>query len=125
MATKVLVLGANGAIAQHVIAFLQHKENIELTLFARNAEQLAEFKSSSKIIKEPAVLQPKISTSNDADIPAEEPHHLFDFLTTDKHEDGLIEALGGLLPEAQGEDYEEQDFANKMKKKRKRRRGQQ
>ena len=78
---------------EHVIAFLQHKENIELTLFARNAEQLAEFKSSSKIIKEPAVLQPKISTSNDADIPAEEPHHLFDFLTTDKDEDGLIEAL--------------------------------
>ena len=75
-------------------------------------------------IKEPAVLQPKLSTSNDADLPAEEPHHLFDFLTTDKHEDGLVEALGGLLPEAQGEDYEEQDFANKMKKKRKRQRGQ-
>jgi len=75
-------------------------------------------------IKELAVLQPKLSTSNDADLPAEEPHHLFDFLTTDKHEDGLIEALGGLLPEAQGEDYEEQDFANKMKKKRKRQRSQ-
>ena len=76
-------------------------------------------------IKEPAVHPPKISTSNDADLPAEEPHHLFDFLNTnEKHEDGLIEALGGLLPEAQGEDYEEQDFANKMKKKRKRKRGQ-
>lgn len=70
-------------------------------------------------IKEPAELQPKLSTSNDADLPAEEPHHLFDFLTTEKHEDGLIEALGGLLPEARGEDYEEQDFANKMKKKKK------
>ncbi|GMV78542.1 MAG: hypothetical protein AMXMBFR79_16730 [Chitinophagaceae bacterium] len=45
---------------------------------------------------------------------------MFDFLTTGKHEDGLIEALGGLLPEAQGEDYEEQDFTNKMKKKKKR-----
>ena len=75
-------------------------------------------------IKEPAILQPKLSTSNDADLPAEEPHHLFDFLITEKHEDGLIEALGGLLPEAQGEDYEEQDFANKMKKKRNRQRGQ-
>ena len=73
-------------------------------------------------IKEPAILQPKLSTSNDADLPAEEPHHLFDFLnTTEKHEDGLIEAFGGLLPEAQGDDYEEQDFANKMKKKKKRR----
>ena len=70
-------------------------------------------------IKEPVELQPKISTSNDADLPTEEPHQLFDFLTTEKHEDGLIEALGGLLPEAQGEDYEEKDFANKMKKKRK------
>ena len=78
-------------------------------------------------IKEPAVQPPKTSTSNDADLPAEEPHHLFDFLnTTEKHEDGLIEAFGGLLiPEAQGEDYEEQDFANRMKKKRKRKRGQQ
>jgi hypothetical protein len=75
-------------------------------------------------IKEPVELQSKISRPNDADLPAEEPHHLFDFLTTDKHEDGLIAALGGLLPEAQGEDYEEQDFANKMKKKRKRQRGQ-
>ena len=71
-------------------------------------------------IKEPAIQKPKISTSDDADLPAEQPHHLFDFLTTHKHEDGLIEALGGLLPEAQGEDYEEQDFTNKMKKKRKR-----
>ena len=75
-------------------------------------------------IKEPVVQQPKISTSNDADLPAEEPHHLFDFLnTTEKQEYGLIEALGGLLPETQGEDYEEQDFSNKMKKKRKRRTG--
>lgn len=75
-------------------------------------------------IKEPVKLQSKISRPNDADLPAEEPHQLFDFLDTDKHEDGLIETLGGLLPEAQGEDYEEQDFANKMKKKRKRTRGQ-
>lgn len=75
-------------------------------------------------IKEPAILQPKLSSSNDADLPLEQPHHLFDFLSTDKHEDGLIEALVGLLPEVQGEDYEEQDFANKMKKKKKRKRGQ-
>jgi hypothetical protein len=35
-------------------------------------------------IKEPDKLIPKISTSNDADLPAEEPHHLFDFVTTEK-----------------------------------------
>ena len=74
-------------------------------------------------IEKPDVQQPKISTSNDADLPAEEPHHLFDFLTTDKHEDGLIEAFGGLLLEAQGEDYREQDFVNKIRKKRKKRSG--
>jgi len=71
-------------------------------------------------IKEPVAVRPKISTSNDADLPTAEPHRLFDlFHTSEKHEDGLIEALGGLLPEAQGEDYEEQEFANRMKKKRK------
>ncbi|MCA6441064.1 MULTISPECIES: conjugal transfer protein MobB [unclassified Arcicella] len=75
--------------------------------------------------KEPAILQPKSSQTSDNDLPQEEPHHFFDFISTNKHEDGLIEALGGLLPEAQGDDYQEQDFANKMKKKRKRKRGQQ
>ncbi|WP_440591192.1 hypothetical protein [Sphingobacterium multivorum] len=50
-------------------------------------------------IKEPAVQPPKTSTSNDADLPAEEPHHLFDFLnTTEKHEDGLIEAFAVCYP---------------------------
>ncbi|BDU25185.1 conjugal transfer protein MobB [Flavobacterium sp. GSB-24] len=71
-------------------------------------------------INVPVELQPKISTSNDADLPAEEPHPYFDFLNDEKHEDGLIEALGGLLPKEQGEDYGEQDFANKLKKKSKR-----
>ncbi|ADQ15971.1 Relaxase/mobilization nuclease family protein [Leadbetterella byssophila DSM 17132] len=80
-------------------------------------------------VKEPPELQSKISHAKDIeDLPLEKPHHLFDFLNTEpipeKYEGGLIEALGGLLPEAQGEDYEEQDFANKMKKKRKRQRGQ-
>lgn len=71
-------------------------------------------------IKEPDQSQPKISRSNNTeDLPDEKPHQLFDFLNTEKHEDGLIEALGGLLPEAQGEDYEELDFANRMKKRRK------
>ncbi|MCH5685228.1 hypothetical protein LWM68_13820 [Niabella sp. W65] len=31
----------------------------------------------------------------------------------------MIDGLGGLLPEAQGEDYEEQAFVNRMKKKKK------
>ena len=79
-------------------------------------------------IQEPVVPQPKLSTPGGEDLPIEEPHHLFDFLnTSERHEDGLIEGLGGLLiPDARGEDYEERDFANKMKKKRKhRKRGRQ
>ncbi|MGV6947128.1 conjugal transfer protein MobB [Sphingobacterium kyonggiense] len=79
-------------------------------------------------IKEPTEPQKKSVTQKDTDeLPAEKPHHFFDFLNTEpKHEDGLIEAFGGLLiPDAQGEDYEAQAFAKKMKKKRKRKRGQQ
>lgn len=62
-------------------------------------------------------------------LPADKPHDLFDFLSNQdpvQADDGhsIIEGFGGLLPEAQGEDYQEQDFANKMKKKKKRKRGQ-
>ncbi|MBS1591696.1 MAG: SDR family oxidoreductase [Bacteroidetes bacterium] len=55
--TNVLILGAGGAIAQHVIHFLQKNDNIALTLFARNVKQLSEYKSSVKII-EGDVLKP-------------------------------------------------------------------
>lgn len=72
-------------------------------------------------IDEPQV---KLSRPND-NLPAEEIHQLFDFASNNKYEDGLIEAFGGLLPEAQGEDYEAKAFAKKMKKKYKRKRGQQ
>ncbi|MFS4474304.1 NAD(P)H-binding protein [Chryseobacterium sp. T20] len=48
--TKVLVLGAGGAIAQHVIEFLIPNKNISLTLFARNADHVKGFASSSNII---------------------------------------------------------------------------
>ncbi|RKT01800.1 conjugal transfer protein MobB [Chryseobacterium defluvii] len=56
----------------------------------------------------------------------EETHRLFDFLDKEQPNDdtGLIDGLGWLLPEAQGEDYEEQAFANRMKKKHKRKRNQ-
>lgn len=71
-----------------------------------------------KVIDEPLS---KLPSSNEIeDLPMEQPHHLFDFLNTEKQQDGLLEGLGSLLPEAQGEDYEELDFANKMKLKRKR-----
>lgn len=72
-------------------------------------------------IKESVKQQSKTTRTNDADLLTQEPHYLFDFInSTERHEDGWIEALGGLLPEAQGEDNEEKDFANRMKKKKKR-----
>ncbi|MGH2667464.1 conjugal transfer protein MobB [Flavobacterium sp.] len=76
-------------------------------------------------MEEAVSLQTKIAQSNNIEVlSVEKLHHLFDFLNLDKHEDGLIEALGSLLPEAKGEDYEEIDFTNKIKKKRKHNRGQ-
>jgi hypothetical protein len=81
-------------------------------------------------IKELNEPHPKIFQHNAMeDLPNEKPHELFDFLNKEissfsTDETGIIESLGGLLPEAQGEDYEEIDFYNKMKKKRNRKRGQ-
>lgn len=81
-------------------------------------------------IKELNEPHPKISQHNTMEhLPTEKPHVLFDFLNKEvpvfsTNETVIIESLGGLLPEAQGENYEEMDFANKIKKKRKRKRGQ-
>ncbi len=51
MATKVLVLGAGGAIAQHVIDFLKADKNIALTLFARKATKLNPYSPVAKILE--------------------------------------------------------------------------
>ncbi|HRO46771.1 MAG TPA: conjugal transfer protein MobB [Niabella sp.] len=53
--------------------------------------------------------------------PSEDVHELFDFLykeqpSSSNVEYGLIESLGGLLPQAHSEDYEELAFENRMKK---------
>ncbi|MBG6063196.1 hypothetical protein IWX83_003006 [Flavobacterium sp. CG_9.1] len=68
-----------------------------------------------------------LSTNQEKDfeLENEKPHALFDFLngnnsTHSNIDFGLVESLGSLLPNGQGEDYEEQAFANQMKKKTKR-----
>jgi len=43
-----------------------------------------------------------------------------DFKGHDDSLSSLIESFGGLVPEAQGEDYEEQNFANKIRKRKRR-----
>jgi len=71
--------------------------------------------------KESVQSQVSFPKSNDMeDLPVEEAHHLFDFLITKKGEGGVLAVLGSLLPEAMGEDYEEQYFANSMRKKKRR-----
>lgn len=59
------------------------------------------------------------------DVSIENPHKLFDFLNKDANvfstnDTCLLEDMGGLLTLMQGEDFEELDFENQMKKKRKR-----
>lgn len=51
MKTKVLILGAGGAIAQHTISLLKDNKDIELTLFARNASQLTNDTGASLIFE--------------------------------------------------------------------------
>ncbi|RAV27657.1 conjugal transfer protein MobB [Sinomicrobium soli] len=69
---------------------------------------------------EKATAQNQSSTTGNT-VEKEEAHALFNFLNKEQQTDDLlIDGLGGLLPEAQGEDYEEQEFANRMKKKKKR-----
>jgi len=60
------------------------------------------------------------------DLYSEPPHHLFGFLdigqTATQYDEGLLSAVGDLFSFTSGEDYEEQDFAHQMKKRRKRKR---
>ncbi len=51
MATKIIILGANGAIAQHAIEFLKDNPHFELTLFARKTNNLKAYTSFAKIIE--------------------------------------------------------------------------
>jgi hypothetical protein len=66
-----------------------------------------------------------IKSNQDIKPETEKPHALFDFLdgnhlSNSKPDFGLVESLGSLLPNGQAEDYEEQTFANQIKKKAKR-----
>ncbi|MBF4473420.1 conjugal transfer protein MobB [Flavobacterium sp. HJJ] len=72
--------------------------------------------------KEETALQKIIPTGNQIS----QPHNQSDFLAKEDtpysgQESNLIEAFGGILPQAQGEDFEETAFANQLKRKDKRR----
>lgn len=68
------------------------------------SEQQSEFKKYSDI----------------QDIQNHEIHDYFDIFSLEEQELNFMEGLGALLPDAQTEDFEEIDFANRMKKKSKR-----
>ncbi|ASV79766.1 relaxase [Elizabethkingia anophelis] len=73
-------------------------------------------------MEQPTTKHEPVTSKNNTD-EKKETHGLFDFLNHKEQpadDFGLIDGLGGLLPDAQGEDYEEQAFANRMKKKKKR-----
>ncbi|MCX8530916.1 conjugal transfer protein MobB [Chryseobacterium luquanense] len=55
--------------------------------------------------------------SNSEILQSEKPHELFNFLHQDSN--SVIEGFGSIMPEILGEDYEELDFENRMKRKRK------
>jgi uncharacterized protein YbjT (DUF2867 family) len=60
---KVLILGAGGAIAHHVIGFLQHHKNIELTLFARDKGKLRQYESPANVIEGDALAKKDLDTA--------------------------------------------------------------
>ncbi|GEN71177.1 conjugal transfer protein MobB [Chryseobacterium lathyri] len=62
--------------------------------------------------------KPEVKNTQD-----EKPHHLFNF--PGKDEPDFVEGLGGLLPVNNGDDFEEHLFENQMKKRKKRKPGQQ
>lgn len=73
-------------------------------------------------IKEPVQQQEKGSQSIDGDFPTVKLDHFFDFVNnSENYDDRFIEVLGSLLPLSLSNDYEEQHFTNKMRKKKKRR----
>lgn len=79
--------------------------------------------STTPRIEEPFQSQASVARGADKEEPSfEKPHLLFDFLNAEGGDSILIEALGSLIPKGQGEDYEEQDFASRMSKKKRKRR---
>ncbi|SKC12684.1 Relaxase/Mobilisation nuclease domain-containing protein [Chryseobacterium balustinum] len=58
-----------------------------------------------------------INNDNSEILQSEKPHELLNFFHQDSN--SVIDGLGSIIPEILGEDYEELDFENRMKKKRK------
>ena len=98
-------------------------KNVSANIFNDCWKEIAFQKPQKHIQNDKNILSPE--NKNDTKIETEKPHTLFDFLDGKQSiqsaaEFGLIGSLGGILPEAQAEDYEEQLFANQMKKKKRR-----
>lgn len=91
--------------------------------YAANAFSNQWNKNTKPVSKESVAQQSSTTTLNDRTPPAGMPHHIFNLPDIQgKQEDSLFDALGGLLPMGQSEDYEEETFAAQMKRKRKKKR---
>ena len=91
--------------------------------YAANAFSNQWNKNTKPVSKESVAQQSSTTTLNDRTPPARMPHHIFNLPDIQgKQVDSLFDALGGLLPMGQSEDYEEETFAAQMKRKRKKKR---
>lgn len=77
-------------------------------------------KKPEQLLQDPSITK-KDTRSNEVHDQRQDP---FDFIIKDdasyaNEENHIFEALGGLLPDAHGEDYEEAAFTNRMKKRKK------
>lgn len=83
--------------------------------------------STTQEFKGETILVPMSSAATHVKENIDAPHGLFDFLERSRPGNdgyGSVEGIGGFLPEALPEDYEELAFANRMKKKKKRKKSQ-
>lgn len=66
--TNVLILGAGGQIARHAIAMLAGKDELRLTLFARNTVKLADVPADATTVQgdvlDAAALRAAVRTSS-------------------------------------------------------------
>jgi hypothetical protein len=101
----------------------QLSKNLSANVFSELWKNEATHQVQNSIKIEKTVLSK--NKVNDSKPENEKPHALFDFLngnnsTHSTTDFSLVQSLASLLPSAQAEDYEEQTFANQIKKKAKR-----
>ncbi|SHM05277.1 conjugal transfer protein MobB [Flavobacterium saccharophilum] len=126
------VIRRNGAGRIYGITFIDHNSRTVCngsrlgTEFSANAFNEHWSNKTVASSTEDAASKSKHVQHNYDDLQDEDPHELFNFLPKIRevlYEENFfsLEGFGGLIPGAHGEDYQEDNFAAEMRKKRKRR----